>query len=119
MTQIEDKLMPLGSKVFQETQKWAGKERYAIDPLTLITIIQILYKLAQALMSWWSNRQDKAMNSSKKLNWMKRFIIWRYAKAGAKNSKDAKYIYGGLINAIPKFTDSDRQTLFNTVKENL
>ncbi len=119
MTHIEDKLMPLGSKVLQETQRYAKSERYSIDPLTIITIIQLLYKLAQILMSWWSNRTDRAINSSKKLNWMKKFVIWRYARAGARNRKEAKYIYGGLVNTIPKFTDSDRKILFNTVDENL
>jgi len=119
-TQVKNpELLPLANKVYDECNSFSQeKENYTIDPLTIITIMKIMIWLAECMMKWFNSR-ERAIESTRSLNTLKRWIIRRTATKYAKDRKEAYYLNQGICSSVYNLTDSDRELLFEAVdKEN-
>ena len=111
---LEDYVDNLSKKVFDDISSKAKNESYSIDPLTLLTIASILLQLIKIIMEWYNNRKDKAADSIKSLNFIKRAILWKAVKKECKKSgKEAEFVYDGLINLVSNLSSEERYKLFS------
>jgi len=116
MTTIDEKMLPLATKVLEESNSKAKEDSHQIDPMTILTIISLLIKLATFLWEWYRRDKDKFVKSNQ-LNFIMRWVVWRHVKKDVVNRKDAKYIYEGICGMVYKFTDDDRKTLIEVITE--
>ena len=86
--------------------------KYGIDPMTVITIVSIIMRLISLIMSWYNNRQEAA-GSIKKLGFLQRMVLWRYAKKEGKDKEHTKYLYNSVTNLVYSLSDKERIKLFS------
>lgn len=108
-------LLPLATQVYGEAQDEAKDDNYAIDIVTIITIVNLLYQIGKIIWNWYNRDTDAAIKKSRKLSWWQRFVLWTVVRKNVAK-KDRGYIYDGVVGMVYKFTDEERKLWFESVQ---
>lgn len=106
----------LSARAYQDVQKMAGKDNFSIDPVTVLTIVSILLQVVKYILEWYNSDTDKSAKSIGKMNFVKRWILWRFVRKEARNKEEAKYIYDSLCNLVYNLSDDERTKLFTLAR---
>ncbi len=95
---------------FNLSNQKAGEQNYAIDPLTLLTIIHVLLKITELIIKWYTN-SEKAAKAAKNLNVVKKGFIWYFVRREEKNKKQAKIVYEAICETLVNSEVSDLESM--------
>jgi hypothetical protein len=109
---LESYARELAERAYSNVVGQAEKDKYSIDPMTILAIVSMIIKVIEFIYDWYNGNSDRSAKSIKKMNTFKKFILWRYVRAGAENRQEAGYIYNSLLDLVYNLSDEERKKLF-------
>jgi len=110
---LEDYAQQLAARVYAQSNIYAQDDGYAIDPLTILTIVSVIIKIVQFIMGYYRNAPQQAADSIKQLNFIQKWILWRYVRRNEPNKQAARYIYRSMCDLSSDLTEDERIQLFS------
>lgn len=84
-----------------------------INPLTVIAIAQIVLELIKFMLEFYNDKIDICIESIGKLNFIKKFVLWRFICSKVESKRDCKYIYSAFLDVILNLSEDDKNKLFD------
>ena len=109
---LESYARELAERAYSNVVGQAEKDKYSIDPMTILTIVSMIIKLIEFIYDWYNSDTNRSTIAIKKMNMVKKFILWRYVRADAENRQEAGYIYNSLLDLVYNLSDEEREKLF-------
>lgn len=97
---------------FDDVKTQADKDKYSIDPITILAIVNIIINLVRCLLEYFNQDSTKAANSIQELTFYQKFLLFRHVRKVAANRREAVYIYNSMVKLLPDLSYDDKLKLF-------
>lgn len=109
---LEDHVRVLATDINANIQKNYGNNGkvYGIDPMTILVIFNVIMEVIKLILKWYS--QEDAVKATRKLGFVKKFLLRMFIKSKVKNKELAKMIYKEICNLFSTLSEDKRYKLF-------
>jgi hypothetical protein len=97
---------------FEDVKRQADKDKYSIDPITILAIVNIIINLARCLLEYFRNDSTKAVNAMGKLSYYQKFMMYRRVRGMSSNRREALYIYNSMLKVMSELSYEEKIKLF-------
>lgn len=108
------------SKLDEMSKELAAKalkkdDSFAIDPMTILMIADILIKVIKFVLEWYNNNKANSLKSMKGMNFFKRVMIQRVIRKHVKDPKQFKIACEAVEQLVYVTSDKEKETLLDLV----